>query len=214
MTYPGYTLRTEKGAHRLHAILETLTFSLACIQTAVAFRGGGITGWGPGDYMSYECAAFDAEVRLPLGSVIETFIAKIPINSIELGVCEKSWNYREARIGEQIIKNSLSWHIAILKPFFVEFYEDYIDWLRVNLKNDHTKWPVVWQFGRIVRNASSHNRVFISDQKFSPVSWHGLTYGPNENGREIFGTDLEIGDLIILMCEMSDELDRLNVPLA
>ena len=214
MTYPGYTLRTEKGVHRLHAIMETLTFSLACVQTAVTFRGGGKTDWADGDYMSYECAVFDAEVRLPLGSVIETIIAGIPVNSIELGVCEKSWNYRKAENGTKIIKNTISWHVSILKPFFVEFYENYIEYLRFNLKSDHTKWPTVWQFGRVIRNASAHNKICIDDQNFAPVSWHKLTYGPNENGKEIFGHDLEIGDLIILMCEMSDELDRLNVPLA
>ena len=213
MTYPRLDFRTENGTHRLHGLLSTLVTTLCCVETAFAVRGGAITDWPPGTYMSFECAQFDAEVRLPQGGVIESVIAGMSIDSIELGVCEKSWNYNHPRENERKIKDTLKIHNRLMIPFFVEFYEDNVDWIKGNIDASFLKWPMVWQFGRIVRNSCSHNSISINDQNFIPVRWHSLEYGPNQHGRKIFGVDLSIGDVIILIIEMSTALDALGCPI-
>ena len=45
------------------------------------------------------------------------------------------------------------------------------------------------------------------------VSWYGLSYGPAQNKKIAIGTDLAFADILILMLEMSDELDRLGCPI-
>ncbi len=162
--------------------------------------------------MAFESYLFDAELRLPLGGVVETLIAKTPINSIEVGICEKSWDYQTPREGERFGPNLLDIYTKIITPFFVEFFEDYRSWLDANVSMDFTKWPNVWQFARIVRNAASHNAISINDPNFKPVSWYAHTYGSAQHGRAIFGSDLPLADILILMLEMNDSLDALGCP--
>src|SRR5207248_3012874 len=83
-------------------------------------------------------------------------------------------------------------YASIASLSLVKFYEDFRPWLNIKLGNDHTKWPNAWRFGRIVRNAASHGAVHISDRSFSSVSWKGLTYGPDQDKRRIFGGDLSL----------------------
>lgn len=55
------------------------------------------------------------------------------------------------------------------------------------------------------------SRIKIDNVKAAPVSWKGLSYGPEQNGREIFGTDIEVGDLLMLMILMSADLDNIEL---
>jgi hypothetical protein len=103
-------------------------------------------------------------------------------------------------------------HIKILIPFFVEFFEEARPWLDANEGRDFIAWPNIWQFGRLVRNAASHNRLSFNDPKLAPVTWHKLTYGRSQHGRAIFGKDLAFADLLVLMIVMSDSLDALGAP--
>lgn len=95
----------------------------------------------------------------------------------------------------------------------VQFYEDFVPWLKLKLGNDHTKFPPVWRFARVVRNAASHGQVHIKDQSFVPVSWANLTYGPAQDGRQVLGSDLWLGDIFLLMLEMDDALNLLGCPI-
>jgi hypothetical protein len=216
MLYPKRIIKTENSKHRLHNLLSTFITTLACVQTAFTFRAGGKTDWPPGTYMAFECRQFDAELRLPNGGVVETLIQSIPVNSIEIGILEKSFNFHEAGEGETLLrlgKNFTNIETKLITPFFVEFFEDYRPWIDANLSRDFTKWPNDWQFGRIVRNAAAHNAVSINDQKFVPVNWYGLSYGPAQHGRPIFDSDMGLADIVILMIEMNDSLDKLGAPI-
>jgi hypothetical protein len=68
------------------------------------------------------------------------------------------------------------------------------------------KWPPVWNFGRVVRNALSHNgSIHFENMNAKPVTWHNLSFDPTHNGRAIFD-DIDPVDLILLMAEMDGEL--------
>jgi hypothetical protein len=165
--------------------------------------------------MAFESAQFGVEVRLPQGGVLEAFIGGIPINSIEIGVCEKSFNYNEPRENERIVHDELGISNRLIAPFFVEFYEDQIPWYLANIQRDKSKFVEPWGFARAVRNAMSHGSgiLHINDPAAPTVKWHHLHYGPADNGKKIIGTDLGVGDILILMMEMSDNLDQLGCPL-
>jgi hypothetical protein len=106
--------------------------TIASVQTAVVYRLGGKSDWGPGVYMSFECMQFDGEVRLPLGGVVETLAQGIAVNSLELALKEKSWDYDAPRHGERFGPNLKIINTKIMTPFFVEFYEDNRLWLEAH----------------------------------------------------------------------------------
>jgi len=102
--------------------------------------------------------------------------------------------------------------LSVITPLYVEFYEGVRPWLEQNV-GDSSKWPCVLDFGRVVRNACSHGgNLSLSKASSRPVSWRSLQYDPTQHGKPIIGTDLGFADLLILMIEMSDELDSLGCP--
>lgn len=64
------------------------------------------------------------------------------------------------------------------------------------------------------RNAMSHKNVItFKNPNAGNVSWHHISYGPADNGRALIGGGMEIGDVMILLFEVSEELDRQNAPI-
>lgn len=64
-------------------------------------------------------------------------------------------------------------------------------------------WPRVWRFGRIVRNALTHDGcIDIRNPKSAPETWRTLTYSPADNGKPILFRDFAIPDLLYLMIDM------------
>lgn len=92
-------------------------------------------------------------------------------------------------------------------PMYVEYFESNIDEVRNKFGNDSSKWPNVWNFGRVIRNAFSHGGgIFISNPKSSPVSWKGLTYSPKDNCKQVLFNDMGIADVIILLEDLDQEI--------
>lgn len=102
----------------------------------------------------------------------------------------------------------------LIDPFYVSFFETHYDWIRKNCGGDAYAWPPVLNFARVVRNAVIHHqgRVQFDNPNAGPVRWYQLTYSPAENGRQAVGGDLGLADMLILMFEIADELDRLGCP--
>lgn len=48
----------------------------------------------------------------------------------------------------------------------------------------------------------------MAGQNPRPVLWHHLNYNQALNGRQIVGYDLSVGDMLVLLFELGDELDR------
>jgi hypothetical protein len=120
--------------------------------------------------------------------------------------------------------NTARYVVRAVGSIFVEFFEDNREWLdnwatgsrpRARPRTLFLLYPGSWQFGRLIRNALAHggDRLNIYDKSFIPVSWRSLTYGPKDDGRQIFGRDLTAGDMIYLMMEMANDLDRIGCPI-
>jgi hypothetical protein len=101
----------------------------------------------------------------------------------------------------------------VIAPIFSSYYERQKDWLKSNVSDDPARWPMLLQFSRVARNAAVHfGEITISNKNAKPVSWRGLTYGPENNGRKIHTVDMNTGDFIALMVEMNEELTALGAP--
>jgi hypothetical protein len=105
----------------------------------------------------------------------------------------------------------------MIGPIFVEFYEAYVQVVLDSHQKTFDRVPEVWRFARVIRNGISHGyRLRIDGTNERPVTWYGLTYSKSDNGRSLLGTidgDLWAGDLVVLMFEMDDLLEKINCPI-
>lgn len=131
------------------------------------------------------------------------------------------WITLSAQTAEEALPDEPSHSMGRLKELFesafmihfIRYYETHIDQVRKFATNNLANYPLAWAFARIIRNCFGHDgRVNISDPNFQPVTWHGVTYGPGDDGRAVFGNDLELPDLILLMIEMDMALDEIEDP--
>jgi hypothetical protein len=89
--------------------------------------------------------------------------------------------------------------------------EEPFDWLRANGMSDVHTWPPIAGFCRYVRNAIAHRgHITVNDPQAATVSWNGLAYGPNDNGKAIIGIDLGFADFMILMTQLETEIADLR----
>lgn len=212
MPYTSRNIILHGGVDRLHLPLFYLYGILAAFHTAVCLRLGQRTNWAVGDYMTALCALSPHMVRLPLFGPIECLLENTISDQVQL-VIEPAevLKARPDSIGERVM-DANPYVINMVSPVFVSYFESYRPWLAQHIgKID--RWPATVKFAGVVRNAASHGgKVRMTGKKPRPVHWHGLTYSINDNGRQTIGGDLSLGDIIVLMAEMSDELDALHCP--
>jgi hypothetical protein len=92
---------------------------------------------------------------------------------------------------------------SLIQSLFLHYYETVKSQVEGKYGDDPRRWPSVWDFGRIVRNAFSHGgEIYFTNQKSQAVSWRSLTYGPADNGRAIVYQDVTPVEIILLMDEM------------
>ena len=164
-----------------------------------------------GDYITMECKQFPVTVKLPAFGPTKTVWDGRKMLNVEVcveafepslpGLATTSSGYRE------VIRNFIS-------PVFVTFFERHVDWLEDTYGSDRKTWPMLLQFTCCIRNFIVHNdgKVDFKNPNAPAVSWHTLTYGPADQDRQVIGSEVTAADLLVLMFEVSDELDRLGCP--
>ncbi len=105
--------------------------------------------------------------------------------------------------------NSVMTHV--ISPVFLTFYDRYIDWLKASY-GDVKYWPPILNFARIIRNAAAHGKISISDPMAITAEWRGFSYGPADDGKNVIGTEIRMGEILGLMFETNEELDRISAP--
>jgi len=105
--------------------------------------------------------------------------------------------------------------LSLVDPIFVDFYEKHRKWIAAKYSGETQNWPPIFNFARMLRNFISHHegRVHFDNPNASPVSWHQLSYAPRDEGRQVVGGDLYMGDILFLMYEMGAALDLAGCPL-
>jgi hypothetical protein len=153
---------------------------------------------------------FDHAFVLPLGRLLEHALANKLPQYIEIGMTANDNDVlKDAKISttgfETIMTN-------VVSAIFLMFFDRYIDWLK-DVYGASLNWPTPLNFCRIVRNACAHDgTVDFRSSKEAPVAWRGLSFGPNDNGRHIIGTELRAGDILGLMFEANSKLDHMEAP--
>lgn len=214
MTYLKGSILLEKGKHRLHGPMWDFTIWSACFGAALAHIGlGQIDLKLPRGFCFYHSAQFHAEIRIFLHGVLERAAKSAIPDEVEVEIVQsQSPLYQPGKVTRKTEGFVTTQELAI-SPIFVTFFEQYRQWLNSKI-GVRQKWPDIWQFGAVVRNAASHGGIIAFDNdKLPPVKWYILEYGFADNGRKVINNDLSIADLVILMFEMSDTLDKLNCPI-
>ncbi len=207
MTYLSGKLPVRKDQHRLLSPLNNLLILTTSITTAVHWIKNRTVNFEPGDYLSVASNQFDIEIQLPVYGPLEAAQENSIPDVIHLTFAPKDPPEGDRTPG---FADPIMYAIT---PVFVNFYENSKPWLDANISTDPQQWPAIWNFGRVIRNATAHKgKLNFTNPSAPPVSWYHLTYGPPDNGREIIGVELSFADILILMVEMSDELDRLGCP--
>lgn len=97
----------------------------------------------------------------------------------------------------------------LLEIAFVHFFESIRGKIESKYKKDCSKWPMILNFARVIRNAFAHGgRVHFDSQRAEPIIWKSLTYSPGNEGRRILFEDMGIGDIFKLMEEVDSEVRR------
>ncbi|WP_139810109.1 hypothetical protein [Sphingomonas azotifigens] len=138
--------------------------------------------------------------------------------------------FRSNRIGSSIHWGKTERHLAsrksnyfdtnhsgfmhdIFSGLFVLAFDPYIYWLKCNYGTNYHSWPPYCAFARLVRNAISHSgTVNLNSENAPSGEWMGTRIGHAQNGM-IIGEKITIGDYLVLMYDLNEELEVLGAPL-
>jgi hypothetical protein len=146
---------------------------------------------------------------LPLRGPLEFALSNQRPDCIQIGMTsDTDSEVQDAKIHTAGLHPSMN---GVIGAVFLMFFERYNEWLKSNC-GDPVNWPEPLNFCRIVRNAVAHGGIHFDNARAPTVAWRGLSYGPAQNGRQIIGADILAGDLLGLMFEANDQLDRMGAP--
>lgn len=106
-------------------------------------------------------------------------------------------------------------HNRFISMPFLRFYEQSRPHIQAIFGKDTQAWPQLFQFAWAIRNGLTHHagRINFTNPGYPAVSWRNLSYSPADAGKPIFGSHFSVGDLFLLMFDISDELDAIAAPL-
>jgi hypothetical protein len=206
---------TYKGKHRLHDRLNNLLIINAAVVIATHYLLKGEANFEYGSISTFACQEANLEVRVPISGPLEVALLNKFPDEIRVEFHENRkllFSEWAAGLGrsEPMVWGLVAATANMIVNIFVEFYEAYSQFIHDRYRKAES-YPPLWRFARVVRNSISHGcRVSINSAKESPVEWCKLKYSFADNGRPIIGVahaDLSIGDILVLMFEMSDLLD-------
>lgn len=192
-------LTPESGCFRE---VSDLLVVLQSIFMACEHLISGSVHFAPGDYLTLEAQNCQQTIRLPLFGPVQAALADRQADVIELTVVQgitQERAYAHTTRGFVRVTNR-----AVL-PYLVMYHEGHIDQIEKLYPAGRTARSAAWQMLWAVRNAASHNgRVFKAGAK-APVTWRGLTHGPNDDEDHPLFTRMSEGDLLLLLLECEDE---------
>jgi hypothetical protein len=197
---------------RLFEPINDLLIILSSIGHAVSLMVGGSTHTTPKPVMRLNAHVVGHAFALPMRGPLEHALKGTIPNRIEIGITplaahgQPLTNIVAQTVGLASVMNHIS------RPIFLGYFERYNDWLK-DTYGDAVNWPMTLNFARVIRNAVAHGKIRIRNPSAAPVHWHGLSYGYADNGKTVIGTDMHPGDVLALMFEINDELNKLGAPI-
>ena len=200
----------EKG--RLFEPLNNFLIILSAISYSTSVLVGGTTHKIPKPVLRVTTRWSDFGLAIPLGGPLQFALRNKKPQNIEIGIITSSALL--ARPLPDAKLQTAGFHAVIaaaIEPTFLQFFERYNEWLTATL-GDATNWPPTLNFARVVRNAVAHGKINFRSPNSPVVRWKDLSYGPADNGKQIIGTDMKMGEILALMFECDDALDAIGAP--
>ncbi len=152
----------------------------------------------------------DYSLAIPLRGPLEYALTERAPTSIEIGIITDAKENAKELPAAKLRTGGLHGVVAhITAPIFLMFFERYNDWLDDSLGKAEN-WPPTLNFARVVRNSIAHGKIKIRDPAAPAVTWRGLTYSYADNGRQIVGSDLKLGEILALMFDANDALEAVS----
>lgn len=206
MTYLAGEIVVARGKHRLIDPLNHLLVLIQSIGVAASYYSNGQVSIHHGDYIAIECNQFPLDVHLPLNGPVQAALKGQKPDQIQIKfepTPVKSKDYTTESNGfREILPYAIS-------PIFISFYENARPFLASKFGTNQAKWSPIWAFAHAIRNACAHGDHLLITHHRS-VFWYHLTYDESQNGKRIVGGDLNLADMLVLLFELSDDLDRLE----
>lgn len=164
----------------------------------------------PGDYAAVESSKFPADLHVPISGPIQAAVHQKPIGEIHLTIVPGT-----APLSLPTVENGYSSLSRLaISAIFIYFFENHLPWIKNNFNGPSGEhWPSVLDFARVVRNACSHGgKLAFAKPTSRAVSWRGITYKPTDADKLVIVGDLSMADIIFLMMDVSDVLDRGGCP--
>lgn len=209
MSHPLVRYETIRKGDRLYRPLLDFLTAYDCVSVTAQMMATGQAKSALGDHGIAFAAQLPLGVKHVVGGLAQSalageVIAEFPIEIIESEGAPQIPNGHAVTAFQRLIMN-------LIAPLFVIYFESHRPWLSSVTSGDPYIWPAVWNFSRVVRNAIAHDGRIAWNSAVAPaVEWEGIRYSPADDGREIIGPHLTLGDLLITMLEMDRELSRLG----
>lgn len=182
-----------------------MAFASSIASLGVAFHAqakGSSRGYTPTDYLALE--------GKPAVSGIELhFYPHRTLTTLAANGWPSSLSFDEYPLNQASPKHSIQLtglqrvHGAMISNAFVQYFEANRSLAEAKFSKDTQRWPMEWNFGRVVRNALVHKgSIRIDNKNASAVTWKSLSYSHSENGKQILYRDVTAVELVLLMEEM------------
>ena len=187
--------------------MNALLIALQGVAVAAELSVTGFVVHNPGDFLSIQGKHLQEEVRVPLVGPVEAALANRKPDEVHLtvvhGTTSSKLAYWTSGFAEFVDANFL--------PFLVNYHEHYRPEIEEKHRQGRTSWPAPWQMSWALRNATSHSGKVFKTATQAPVSWRGLTFGPNDEPARKILSLVNGADILILLLEMEEA--RTGVPL-
>lgn len=209
--------RTVRRGDRFFETLESiLVFTdLYRVGHYAVSRGELVPLYKEGIGVPAKCNQFPLQIMLPVAGPFWAAENHYVIDS-----CKVDFQDKVADPAGTTIRTGPS--ISVADMFFCQslvlFYERHRRWINGQYpRRDFGKWPPLLLFARAMRDAAAHDggKFNMSDESRDPVVWHHLSFDHTQARAQtkVIGDVLVAGDILLLLFELSDELDRLGAPL-
>ncbi len=196
--------------HKLVLIADGLGIAIMAVQSGGHFEFTGVP------CTTALCGSFPVAVKFPLLMPTIAMAEGRPMTEIAFSFEPKTPQIVPPGKKANIVQDYGNSVLHALTPIYVDFFEKHRRWLKAKYpgSNANVDWPPLFNFARMIRNFISHHagHVHFPSQNSPGVTWHHLNYSPADDGKQVLGADIHIGDLIVLFVEIGDELDRLGCP--
>ena len=182
--------------------LNVLIIALQGVAVTAELTLRGRVSFQLGDYLTVEALHLKHGVRLPVHGPVEAALQNRQPDSIHITVDPAM---SAASPGFQTA-GFVAFVNAIFLPFLVSFHERNRAALVAKYSTDRTSWPEPWQMSWAIRNAASHGGTVFEKQTQRPVSWRGLTFGPKDEPTKKLLSQVNGGDILLLMRDMEEAL--------